>query len=127
EVKHLELITNLIKEEFNIQGESVWSGDAQRIDKVTKMRNNQIQFLVTTTILERGVTLKDINVIILGADHYLFNENNLVQIAGRVDRGQNSLAKNIFAIVEQQNSSLKKAIKQINFMNQKALEIAGNS
>lgn len=46
-------------------------------------------FLVCTTILERGVTFKDCFVIVLFADHKVFNKASLVQIAGRVERGLN--------------------------------------
>ena len=45
-----------------------------------------IQILVSTTILERGVTFKDISVIVLEADSKVFNESSLIQIAGRVGR-----------------------------------------
>ena len=45
-----------------------------------------IQILVSTTILERGVTFKDISVIVLEADSKVFNESTLIQIAGRVGR-----------------------------------------
>lgn len=42
--------------------------------------------LVSTTILERGITIKGIYVIILHADHVVFNEASLIQIIGRVGR-----------------------------------------
>lgn len=44
-------------------------------------------FLVCTTILERGVTFPDCFVIVLFADHKVFDKSSLVQIAGRVQRG----------------------------------------
>lgn len=50
------------------------------------MRDGDFQYLVTTTILERGVTFAGLNVLVLGADDELFNSASLVQIAGRVGR-----------------------------------------
>ena len=45
--------------------------------------------LVCTSVLERGVTFKDCFVVVLWADHPVFNLASLVQIAGRVGRGMN--------------------------------------
>jgi len=42
--------------------------------------------LISTTILERGVTFPNINVLVLEADQTVFNEATLIQIAGRVGR-----------------------------------------
>lgn len=50
------------------------------------MRKRQVQYLVTTTILERGVTFPGVQVVILGADDPVFTVAALVQIAGRVGR-----------------------------------------
>ena len=48
-------------------------------------------WLVTTTILERGVTFENVYVLVLFADHQVFTKEVLVQIAGRVMRGTLSI------------------------------------
>lgn len=68
------------------RGTSVYAADPRRQEKVAAMRKHQVQYLVTTTILERGVTFPDVQVIILGADDPVFTVAALVQIAGRVGR-----------------------------------------
>ena len=50
------------------------------------MRNGTIPILLTTTILERGVTIPNIDVAVVGAEDDTFTESALVQIAGRVGR-----------------------------------------
>lgn len=45
--------------------------------------------LLTTSILERGVTFNDISVLVFDSDHPVFNVASLTQIAGRVERGMN--------------------------------------
>lgn len=50
------------------------------------MREAIYEILLTTMILERGVTFERISVIVLGADHPVFTKSSLVQIAGRADR-----------------------------------------
>lgn len=58
-------------------------------DKETIIRDfhqKKYECLITTTILERGITIKGIYVVILQADHMVFNEASLIQMIGRVGR-----------------------------------------
>jgi len=65
---------------------SVYADDSERHQKVEAFRQGEIRLLITTTILERGVTIPALDVAILGADDAIFDERALVQIAGRVGR-----------------------------------------
>ncbi|CAD2070774.1 DEAD/DEAH box helicase family protein [Phocicoccus pinnipedialis] len=62
----------------------VYSGDQSRKQKVEEMRNDTLDILVTTTILERGVTFKCLDVYVVHAEY--FDSASLVQIAGRAGR-----------------------------------------
>lgn len=64
----------------------VHAEDDDRKEKVTQFRQGHLRALVTTTILERGVTVPSIDVAVLGSEAELFTESALVQIAGRVGR-----------------------------------------
>lgn len=64
----------------------VFSEDPQRKEKVEQFREGKLSGLVTTTILERGVTIPKVEVAVLGSEHNIFTESALVQIAGRVGR-----------------------------------------
>jgi competence protein ComFA len=66
--------------------ESVHAEDPHRKEKVQKMRSGETPILLTTTILERGVTIPNIDVAVLGAEESIFTESALVQIAGRAGR-----------------------------------------
>ncbi|WAA11393.1 DEAD/DEAH box helicase [Fervidibacillus albus] len=66
--------------------EAVHSEDPKRKEKVQAMRDGKIPILLTTTILERGVTIPNIDVAVVGAENRIFTESALVQIAGRVGR-----------------------------------------
>ena len=57
------------------------SRDPERYDKTMAMREARCDWLITTTILERGVTFRDIDVLVVGANHSVFNTASLVQIA----------------------------------------------
>ncbi len=64
----------------------VHAEDDNRKEKVAQFRQGHLRALITTTILERGVTVPRIDAAVLGTEADLFTESALVQIAGRVGR-----------------------------------------
>nr|WP_275899489.1 DEAD/DEAH box helicase [Bacillus piscicola] len=64
----------------------VHSADKERHEKVKAFREGEIPILITTTILERGVTIPGAEAAVFGAEDSIFTESALVQIAGRVGR-----------------------------------------
>ncbi|WP_243290277.1 DEAD/DEAH box helicase [Bacillus sp. FJAT-47783] len=89
-VPHIETLKVLIVmlKKINQQIEGVYAEDPNRKEKVERFRKGEIPIIVTTTILERGVTVKGANVAVLGADDNIFTESALVQISGRVGRSK---------------------------------------
>ncbi|WP_257350260.1 DEAD/DEAH box helicase [Pseudalkalibacillus decolorationis] len=83
-IDDLTTIHSILKEYPGI--DSVHASDLDRIEKIRRFRKGEIRMLLTTTILERGVTVPGIDVGVIGADHEVFSSNALVQIAGRVGR-----------------------------------------
>ncbi|WP_252898313.1 helicase-related protein [Apilactobacillus ozensis] len=81
------------------------------------MRENEILFLITTTILERGVTFPGIDVIVFNADHDNFSTSALVQIAGRVGRNSDRPNGNVDFLINCKTRSILNAVKQIKYMN----------
>lgn len=51
-----------------------------------RFQQQQIKLLITTTILERGITISDVDVYVLYANHEVFDEASLVQMVGRMGR-----------------------------------------
>ncbi|GGJ64064.1 competence protein ComFA [Anoxybacillus voinovskiensis] len=87
-VPHVELLEKVaaILQRFDRRIVGVHAEDKARKEKVQSFRDGNIPLLVTTTILERGVTVPNIDVAVLGAEDDVFTEGALVQIAGRVGR-----------------------------------------
>lgn len=101
---------------------TVFSKDKERLVKVENMREGRYDLLLTTTILERGVTFENVSVIVLQASHRVFNQAALVQIAGRADRkGAYSEAEVVF-VTSEMTKDMKEAIKEIKKHNQQALQ-----
>lgn len=65
---------------------AVHAADPERKVKVLKLRNKEVPGLLTTTILERGITISNVQVAVIGAESLIFTSNALIQIAGRVGR-----------------------------------------
>ncbi|WP_442895660.1 DEAD/DEAH box helicase [Bacillus sp. FJAT-53060] len=75
-----------ILRELHVNVEGVSADDQDRKKKVRRFRNDTYDVLVTTTILERGVTIQNVQVGVLGAESTIFTESALIQISGRAGR-----------------------------------------
>ncbi len=100
--------------------EGVHSGDPERKEKVLKMRNKEIPLLLTTTILERGVTFPNIDVAVLGAEDRIFTESALVQIAGRAGRSRDYPTGTVTFFHYGKTEAMENARRQIITMNKEA-------
>lgn len=114
----VELLRNKLKgskQAVRVEGTS--SKDLSRTEKVQLFRNREIRLLVTTTILERGVTVPQSDVFILDADSKLFDEAALVQMAGRAGRSKDDPHGKVYLAAAEITKSQKEAIRQICTMN----------
>lgn len=100
--------------------ESVYAEDPDRKEKVLRMRKKEIPLLLTTTILERGVTFPGLDVAVLGAEDRIFTESALVQIAGRVGRSSDKPFGNVTFFHNGRTQAMEKAKEQIVIMNKEA-------
>lgn len=101
--------------DLRIEGTS--SEDSLRAEKVMAFRDRTIRLLVTTTILERGVTVPKSDVYILDANNRLFDAASLVQMAGRAGRSKDDPAGNVVFAAPERSLGPKEAVKQIKRMN----------
>lgn len=97
--------------------EGTSSKDTSRGDKVNAFRARTIRILVTTTILERGVTVPKSDVFILSADNPQFDCAALVQMAGRSGRSGDDPNGFVYFFSKHLTLSQKAAIRQISQMN----------
>ena len=96
---------------------SVHAADKDRQNKVRQFRNQELDILLTTTILERGVTFKSVQVIVLAADDEIYNTPSLIQIAGRVGRNKDDRTGLVLFCYHHYTKSLRQANYQIRKMN----------
>jgi competence protein ComFA len=122
-IKYVEPLVSLLQTTFNsheVSGTS--SEDALRNDKVKQFREKQIRILVTTTILERGVTIPKSDVYITDADNSLFDAAALIQMAGRAGRSHADPTGLVYFCSASRTNSQKAAIHQLKTMNSWALK-----
>lgn len=98
----------------------VSSQTTDRLRMVEEFRNRAITMLVSTTILERGVTFPFVDVFVLESNHKLFTKSTLVQISGRVGRSKERPTGKLLFLSDGITREMKKAIKEIKEMNQEA-------
>ncbi|WP_238651139.1 DEAD/DEAH box helicase [Paenibacillus piscarius] len=117
-IAHIDELLQLLRHVFpGIAIEGTSSQDPARAEKVLDFRNRTISLLVTTTILERGVTVPRSDVYILDADSGLFDEAALVQMAGRAGRSSDDPAGQVIFASPEWSRSQRAAIAQIRRMN----------
>ena len=86
---------------------------------IESFRRHEIRVLLTTTVLERGVTFADIDCVVVHADHKVFNKASLIQIAGRVGRIASFEDGTVKFIADGISKAMAMARKEIVWMNRK--------
>ncbi|SNZ05110.1 competence protein ComFA [Terribacillus aidingensis] len=102
---------------------TVHAADKEREEKVQAFRNREIAIILTTTILERGVTFPSVDVAILDAAHDVFDEAGLVQIAGRAGRSPADPTGEVVFFHEGRSTAMDQAVQAIQYMNRQARKL----
>ena len=105
-------IKNFVKPGYFVNSKS-----NNREEIINKFRNKKYMYLVTTAVLERGVTLENLQVIIYQADHEIFNQYSLTQISGRVGRKASYPDGEVIFLCDKKTKEMEKSIFSINEAN----------
>lgn len=123
-VKDLAVLQSVLRHYLpNVNFTTVHASDPQRLEKVQAMREEKYLFLITTSILERGVTFPAIDVLVLGADDEVFSTSALVQIAGRAGRSAQYPDGQVIFFVNALNRRIHEAQRQVAYLNQKGRKL----
>ena len=121
EIKKGEQLKEIIQEQFpNEKIGFVSSVTEDRLEQVQAFRDGELTILISTTILERGVTFPCVDVFVVEANHRLFTKSSLIQIGGRVGRSMDRPTGDLLFFHDGLNTSIKKAIREIQQMNKEA-------
>ena len=121
EIEKGEKLKEVLQKEFPHEKIGfVSSVTEDRLEQVQAFRDGGLTILISTTILERGVTFPRVDVFVVEANHRLFTKSSLIQIGGRVGRSMDRPTGELVFFHDGLNVSIKKAIKEIRQMNKEA-------
>ena len=95
----------------------VCSTSTDRHIQIDLFRKKTNKTLITTSILERGITFFDVQVIVYEADHIFFNSSTLIQISGRVGRKLKAPTGKVYFLSKTFTKEMKECIKEIKKKN----------
>ena len=98
---------------FIKNGYFVHSIKEDREEIIMDFKNNKYDYLITTSVLERGVTIKNLQVIVFNAEHELYDEKSLIQISGRVGRKIDAYEGEVIFIASYITEEMQKCCKEI--------------
>jgi len=103
---------------FVQDGNYVHSKRVGREEIINAFKKGAYRYLITTSVLERGVTISNLQVIVAGADdRKIYSSSTLIQIAGRVGRKSDAPDGMVTFLAEKPTEEMHNAIKEITFCN----------
>ena len=86
------------------------------------LRDGKLDFIVCSTILERGITIPNLDILVVAADYEtVFDSRTLIQISGRAGRLGDS-ARVLF-VGSTVSRSMREAVEQIRELNEEGLRL----
>ncbi len=86
-------------------------------------RTGTIDIIVSTSVLERGITVPNTDVLVLYADYErIFDTATLIQMAGRAGRTKGDTQAKVYFAGRQVTASMRAAVRMIQEMNRHAAE-----
>ena len=103
---------------FIKRGALLHSKIERREEKLAGIKDGRLQYLVATSVLERGVTVKNLQVLIFHADlESIYDQATLVQIAGRAGRKKDAPEGDVYFFCTRKTKSIEGAIHEIDQCN----------
>lgn len=99
----------------------VHARDPNRDRKIQAFKNGYFPILVSTSIMERGVTISRCNVLVLMANQdHIFDSGTLIQMAGRAGRTTAYPGGKVWFVGDGISPAMKTAVRKIREMNNEA-------
>ena len=102
---------------FVKNGDYVSSKREGRAEIIARFKKGKLSYLITTAVLERGITVANLQVIVFGSDNRIYDEAALIQIAGRAGRKAAAPTGDVLFLANQESEGMKRAIKEIRYCN----------
>lgn len=94
----------------------VYANYDKRNKNINDFKMKKYKFIFATSVLERGVTIKNINVVILNFGK-IFDEANLIQMLGRVGRSIDNPYGQAYILSDHFDRNVSNTIKYLRYVN----------
>ena len=101
---------------------AVHASSPDRREAVMALRRGQAPGLLTTTILERGITIPGLQAAVVGAEDRVFGRSAIIQIGGRVGRSADLPGGDIALFHHGITSEMDEAVREIMRLNREGGE-----
>lgn len=98
-------------------GNYVHSKRQNRSEIIDGFRHGLYKFLVTTSVLERGVTVRNLQVIIYKCHNFVYEKGILIQISGRAGRKKEAPEGEVIFLANKKTTAMDEAINTIKGSN----------
>ena len=98
-------------------GNYVSSKRVGREQIIRDFKAGKYSYLVTTAVLERGITVADLQVIVYQSDDRIYDAATLIQIAGRAGRKTSAPDGEVLFLADRESEAMKRAISEIKYCN----------
>lgn len=118
-VPTLSLVTQLelyLNKTFKVG--SVSSVHKNNENNVQLFKEGKLDVIVSTTLLERGITIEDVQVIVYFGQHTIYDERTLIQMAGRVGRKPQHPTGKVYILTSERTKGISECIHNIKELNQ---------
>lgn len=95
----------------------VYSDLENRNQNIMDFKNKKYKYCFSTSLLERGISIYDVNVIILDFNQTIFDTSSLVQMLGRVGRNINNPYGYAYIITNHYDKSINETAKYLKEAN----------
>ena len=98
-------------------GNYVHSKRNYRSEIINAFREKAFDYLVTTSVLERGVTVRNLQVIVYKSDSFVYDSGTLVQISGRAGRKKDAPEGEVIYLASKTTKDMEESINNIKSSN----------
>lgn len=116
-------LSKQIRQFLNIFIKSGYYINSKSIDRqiiINSFKKSKYTFLVSTMVLERGVTIPNLQVIVYNANSSIYDKNSLIQISGRVGRKKDYPYGEILYLANYKTKEMSDSISELNNINKEA-------
>ncbi len=98
-------------------GDYVSSKKEDRDATIDRFKKGKTRYLITTAVMERGITVRGLQVIVYHADDAIYNAAALIQIAGRAGRKADMPDGDVYFLAAKETKAMKEAEHEIRYCN----------